>query len=278
MKKSLLFPVLACSLLLTSCGEGVQLEAKTFEDQCKLAGIEFTYVDRNADVKKPVEKPAKSEWDVVTGTSGNDLYLENGGSYFTYEQMYERFGARYYDYFWYTAEEVTANRGDVSKLTAVKTLAEAAKLDNAKYATKMFPNDGKEYYLFERSNALASKTLIAYSKEAGVLPSAAIYGFGGMTKDETGYYIGGTGMTKNNVKYLVETGKALMLVYEYNPESFDKAGAGTRNYGCRLELDLVPEKSSYLGVEDAVKVGEAWPEKAQGLNFTLKVSKLLPLA
>lgn len=276
MKKSkLLVPVLALALLASCAGTSSSsgattptLEAKTFQDQITLAGIEgYTYVDPNESLYEKETAPSDGQGDVISGASGGDYYpASGGGSYYTLERMYERANLQYYIYSW---EETSAENENVG--TGATTLQQAVKLENAEHITDMFPNDGKEYVIAEAHNAVATKTLITSD---GTDYNVAVYGMGAV-KEDNKYYFSGAITMKPTLKNLVKTGEGKIIMYEYNPTSTDKTGPGNRNYGCRVDVKLDFAKSTFGDYKPTL--GEDLPDTVAYGMVKLEVTALYTL-
>ncbi len=252
---------------------GTVTEEDLFRAQCEKAGVTVPeYADPNAPIYEAEGTVAEGESDVVTGASGaGSDYYGGAGSYQTLEYMYKRFTMKYY-YSVTWKESETAVEG-----TTASTLEEAAALPNAKYIRQEFPNDGKNYSISLNGNALASKTLITQDSEGNV--TAAIYGMG-MKEVEGKYYVTGSVTVKKTAENLLETDNALLVVYEYNPTSSDKSGAGTRNFGCRLVLKMDRTQTKVNFAKDLNKqpivVGDlkTLPEGAASLSVCLEVVEM----
>ena len=242
-------------------------EEDLFRAQCEEAGITVPeYVDPNAPISEAEGTVSEEEADVVTGASGpNSDYYAGAGSYQTLEYMAKRFAMKYY--YSVTWKEVT----EAEEGTTASTLEEAAALANAKYIRQKFPNDGKNYSIEMKGNALASKTLITQDSEGNV--TAAIYGMGQITLENGSYFIRVAVTNKATLTNLLETRKGLIVVYEYNPTTGDKMGAGARNFGCRLVVSVYSQKSVF---NDGTTIGDATqlPAGAKSATFYLKVEEM----
>lgn len=283
MKKNILLCLLSVAMLTACGGTSASSQAsneakqpKTFAEQLALANIDFDYVDINAAVSVQETKPTNPEdIDLVTGSSGagfTDFY-GNGGSYYTLDRMVERANLQYYySITWVEKDEKTT-------APTAKTLKEASELEDAKYVSEVFPNDGKEYFIQKKSNAVATKTVITSDAEGKI--SAAIYGMGAK-KIENNYYITGVFTSKNTTKNLVQNGKGLIYIYEYDFRNGNKQGAGSRNYGCRVEVSLDTTLSTFGGKDltdeqKAITIGQEYPDYASSLSVYLKVDRMLTL-
>ena len=246
---------------------GTVTEEDLFRAQCEKAGVTVPeYADPNAPIYEAEGTVAEGEADVVTGASGaGSDYYGGAGSYQTLEYMYKRFTMKYY-YSVTWKESETAVEG-----TTASTLEEAAALPNAKYIRQEFPNDGKNYSIYLNGNALASKTLITQDSEGNV--TAAIYGMGQITLENGSYFIRVAVTNKATLTNLLETRKGLIVVYEYNPTTGDKMGAGARNFGCRLVVSVDSQKSVF---NDGTTIGDATqlPAGAKSATFYLKVEEM----
>ncbi len=238
-----------------------------FLKQCEAAGISVhAYEDPNAPIYEAEGEVAPEDVDVVTGASGPDSdYYPGAGSYQTYEYMAKRFAMKYY----YSVTWVEAKQAQEG--VTAKTLQEAAALPNAKYIRAEFPNDGKDYSISMNGNSLSSKTLITQDAEGNM--TAAIYGMGSITEKDGAYYVSATVTVKDTVHNLLATDKALLVVYEYNPTSSDKMGAGTRNFDCRLVLEL-DRQQSMMSNNSPVGDNKTLPEGVTYVRFVLKVTQM----
>lgn len=193
----------------------------TFAEQCEKEGLAFTYVDPNPDFTKTEHH--KGDDSITTGGSGNVIY----NSIDTYEELSFRMGLKYAEYYWELDEE-----------NGVTTLAEAAALEDAKYMTDLFPNDGKAYSIKSFKNAIGSKIFYTTDKEG--YGDACVIGGAPIVKEGDDYFLTVGWMTAgNNTTNLINNGKGSMLYYEFDYSQKDKSGPGTRNYGCRVQFDLV---------------------------------------
>lgn len=255
-------------------GSGSQTEEEDlFRAQCEAAGVTVPeYEDPNAPIYEAEGEVAEGDVDLVTGASavpGADTYID--GSYKTYEYMATRFGLKYYySVTWKAAADGAAN--------SAKTLAEAAALPNAKYIRAEFPNDGSAYTIQMSGNALSSKTLSTVDSEGNVASAV----FGGSIREIDGkYYVMANLTTKQTILNLLETNDGLLLVYEYDPTSPDKMGAGTRNFGCKLKVTLDRTQSVFLGAGyasmGAIGDASAMPEGSVGATLYLEVTEMNPL-
>ena len=289
MKKTkLLIPVLALGLL-AGCAPSTTTEITpvTFAQQCELAGIEFTYVDPNAAISTPEVKPAAGEEDCVpaTGTVETSYTAAKGGSYYTYKYMVERSGLKYATYYWTEATEETAEGESAT------TLAEAAALENAKYMTEVFPEDGKAYTISSYSNTIATKTFVSVGKDGGI--QTAVYNTAATYDAATNTAAWQPGITSITGigDAILESGKCNVVMYEYNPTSGDKVGPGNRNFGARMECELVLEKSTLtvttgegedkttetLTGSDIGEIGGKLPEGSSYFKPYLKVTAMYSL-
>lgn len=301
MKKTkILVPVLALGLL-AGCAPRTTSETTsststtptavptTFAEQCKAAGIAFTYEDPNAAIYEKETKPAdEADIDAVTaeGTLETSYTAAAGGSYYTYEYMIERSNLNYSHYYWEDIENWKPSPYNPTEAApaAADTLQEAAALTNAKYVTDLFPEDGKEYYVASYSNKLATKTFVSEGTD-GVIHTA-VYNLGGSYDAETNTasFVPGITSVDGIGSAILESGKATMIMYEYNPTSGDKVGPGARNFGARMELTLNLEKSTLM-LEDMTtiegsaigNIGDALPENAYYFHPYLEVTAMYSL-
>lgn len=201
-------------------GSGVELTPVTFAQQCELEGIKFTYVDPNPDFTKT--EGHKGDGSITTGGSGKVAYE----SIDSCEELQYRMGLKYTEYYW-----------EADDKDGVTTIKEAAALEDAKYMTELFPNDGKAYSIKSFSNAIGTKAV--YSADIGDIPCLAVIGGFGMTKEGDDFYLSTSWLTAGNTTTaLLNTGKGSVLYYEYNYASKDKSGPGTRNYGCKINFEI----------------------------------------
>lgn len=292
MKKPILLTAaIAAATLLASCGDGstcsscpagsdgtATAQPTTFAEQLKTAGIDFTYEDPNAPIYETEPTPAEGEIDVVTGASGEDTYYDPEadelGSYQTLDWMIERSNLKYYEYFWTEAAADSATSGS-EVVPSATTLEEAAALPGAEHMTELFPNDGKSYVVDSFSNYVATKTLVTHDAEGN--PAVAVYGMVGQKTEAGEYVIAGWTGGKKTVENLIANGEGIILMYEYDFTSPDKMGAGTRNYGCRLNvhLDYANSKlNGYLPVEQGMDLSE---QTVSGLSVQLVVDSMYTL-
>lgn len=214
----------------TNGGSSLPAAATTFSEQLQAAGISLTHEDPNPGFEKTEGGNADAE--LTTGGSNKVLY--GAASITSYDELLYRASLSYKEYSW---KEVT----DTEKTTVYAAkLADAAKLENAKYVTDLFPNDGKNYEISVSKNAIGTKTFA--TADATGTPNIAVFG-AGFAKDTSGstpvYYVNATYLTSGiTTTNLLNSGKGTMLYYEYNYVSFDKMGPGKRNYGCRVDFEV----------------------------------------
>ena len=264
MKKPyFLLSLLAATAMLASCGgDGTSTTTPvssseapaqeiptTFAEQLEMAGITgYTYVDPNAPIYETETVPEDGIGDCQTGASGTgtDYYLPSGGgSYYTLEWMVERANLQYYNYFWSEPTEKDIENG----VETATTLAEAAELEGAEYMDDVFPNDGKEYKVDNKHNAVATKSLVTSDLEGNY--TVAVYGLGASYDAETNTAtFSGAVTNKTTLHNLILTGEGEILVYEYNPTSDDKVGPGNRNYGCRVRVEVNFETSTWMAADN----------------------------
>lgn len=210
---------------------------QTFAEQCYFAGIDYVWEDPNADIFS--FESTNPELDVVTHASGPAKYVDEteGPCIKTPLDLAARSAIKVKVYYW-TADE-----------SGVATLEEAAKLEDAKYISEPFPNDGGKYVISNRSNGYGTKTVITINEDG--TPCAAVYGLSfKVNGDEvtTSCAIMSETATYRNLL----AGSPIQIVYyEYNPYSAAKIGIGTRNAGCRVYCELDTERSTITLEKDA---------------------------
>lgn len=205
----------------TGENSGVAITPVTFAQQCEKEGIKFNYIDPNPDFTKTENHSGNGE--ITTGGSGNVAYE----SIDTYDELSYRLGLKYKEYYW-----------ELDDKNGVATLEEAAALEDAKYMTALFPNDGKAYSIKNFSNAIGTKTF--YTSDAEGYGDACIIGGASITKEGNDYFLSSSWITAgNNTTNLINNGKGSMLYYEFDYSQKDKSGPGTRNYGCRVQFEVV---------------------------------------
>jgi hypothetical protein len=223
--------LVSCNSTENSTGTGsesqVQAVATTFQEQLTNAGLKVTYVDPNPDFTK-TEGAVAGYPDATTGGSNAPLYT--AASISSFPELLYRSSLKYVEYYW--------NKTDGT--TGVKTLADAAKLDDAKYMTALFPNDGNFYEIKSFKNAIGTKTFATADATGNV--NMAVFGAAISSEtvgETTTYFVNATYLTSGiTTTNLLNTGKGELLYYEYNYASNDKMGPGTRNYGCRVDFTV----------------------------------------
>lgn len=207
---------LAALGLLASCAESgtstSTITPTTFAQQCEAAGIEFTYVDPNAAYYEYESKPANdADIDLELGASGEgtDNASDTSWSYYTLDYAMSRLTTYWQTYSWVEAEEGTEG---------ATTIAEAAALENAKYVSELFPNDGKTYTIeAERGWPYASVAWATVNEDGTPRVTTAIPG---AKKAEDGTWHLSCYLTmKAVVNNLIRTGKCMALLYEWHPEN-----------------------------------------------------------
>lgn len=262
----------------TSCPECEEPETTivgytTFEEQLKAYGITgYTYEDPNAAVyEKETVPESEEDWDIgLSGTADTSYTAEAGGSYYTYEYMVKRLGLQYYTYYW---AEVTAETEEGTPTAT--TLEEAAKLEDAKYVSEIFPNDNKEYYIAEYHNSICTKTII-FEDADGNLHSAVYGGMSGAIGADGVPVITCGAYNAVTPAGVLHSGKAKILIYEYNYFSNDKVGPGARNFGCRLDVELDVAATTWMGVTDpsGIQIGGTLPAGCFGARLALRVTSM----
>lgn len=210
---------------------------QTFAEQCYFAGIDYVWEDPNADIF--AFESTNPELDVVTHASGPAKYVDEteGPCIKTPLDLAARSAVKVKVYYW-TADE-----------NGVATLEEAAKLEDAKYISEPFPNDGNKYVISNRSNGYGTKTVITINEDG--TPCAAVYGLSfKVNGDEvtTSCAIMSETATYRN---LLAGSPVQIVYYEYNPYSAAKIGIGTRNAGARVYCELDEERSTITLEKDA---------------------------
>ena len=219
----------------------------TFADQCKEAGVDFTYEDPNADIYDFVTTDASV--DVKTSASGKAKYVDetDGPCIRTPLDLAARSAVKVKVYYWIADENGAA------------TIADAAKLENAQYVSYPFPNDGGKYSVKLQSNGLGTNTVVTINADNE--PTVAIFGLK-YTVDENGVdvYTSCAVMAETATYRNLIAGSPIMIsYYEYNPYSEKKIGIGARNAGARVKCELDTERSTLTTVP-------AEGEKAQTLT------------
>ena len=212
---------------------------QTFAEQCYVAGIDYVWEDPNADIF--AFESTDPDLDVVTHASGPAKYVDEteGPCIKTPLDLAARSAVKVKVYYW-TADE-----------NGVATLEEAAKLEDAKYISEPFPNDGNKYVISNRSNGYGTKTVITINEDG--TPCAAIYGLS-FKVDANGkdVYTSCSVMSETATFRNLLAGSPVQIVYyEYNPYSAAKIGIGTRNAGCRVYCELDLERSTITLEKDA---------------------------
>ncbi len=212
---------------------------QTFAEQCYFAGIDYVWEDPNADLF--AFESTDPDADVVTHASGPAKYVDEteGPCIKTPLDLAARSAVKVKVYYW-TADE-----------NGVSTLEEAAKLEDAKYISEPFPNDGGKYVISNRSNGYGTKTVITINEDG--TPCAAIYGLS-FKVDANGVdvYTSCAIMSETATYRNLLAGSPVQIVYyEYNPYSAAKIGIGTRNAGCRVYCELDMERSTITLEKDA---------------------------
>ena len=176
---------------------------ETFADQCKAAGIDFTYEDPNASIYD--FQTTDAAVDVITHASGKAKYVDetDGPCIRTPLDLAARSAVKVKVYYWIADEN------------GVSTLEEAAKLENAQYVSVPFPNDGGKYAIKLQSNGLGTNTVVTIDENNE--PTVAIFGLK-YTVDENGTDV-------------------------YNPFTEKKIGIGARNAGARVQCELDQQRS-----------------------------------
>lgn len=210
---------------------------QTFAEQCYFAGIDYVWEDPNAEIF--AFESTNPELDVVTHASGPAKYVDEteGPCIKTPLDLAARSAVKVKVYYW-TADE-----------NGVSTLEEAAKLEDAKYISEPFPNDGGKYVISNRSNGYGTKTVITINEDG--TPCAAVYGLSfKVNGDEvtTSCAIMSETATYRN---LLAGSPVQIVYYEYNPYSAAKIGIGTRNAGARVYCELDEERSTITLEKDA---------------------------
>lgn len=291
MKKPILLTAaIAAATLLASCGgdgttcsscpagsEGANITPITFAQQCEAEGIDFTYEDPNAAYYIPEALPSNTddidlELGGSTDAAGNpaDNESETSSSYYTIDYAMSRLTTYWTTYTW--AEAAADDTATAS------TIAEAATLENAKYVTDLFPNDGKEYVIeSQRGWPYAAVSYSTVDEDGTPRVSTAIPG---ARKGEDGIWrMTGYITMKDMVYNMVRTGEAMALLYEWHPEA-------SACYGGRLALE-VDFDATYASVPATEEGGsptqvkltkgmtkEELPANASYVVFSLKVTHL----
>lgn len=212
---------------------------QTFTEQCLRAGIDFVWEDPNANLF--AFETTDPTVDVVTHASGLAKYIDetDGPCIRTPLDLAARSAVKVKVYYWEESEE------------GVATLEEAAQLEDAKYMTTPFPNDGKKYVISNRSNGYGTKTVVTINADG--TPCAAIYGLS-FKVDENGtdVYTSCAVMSETATYQNLINGSSILIVYyEYNPYSELKIGVGTRNAGARVWCELDEERTTITLEKDA---------------------------
>ena len=187
---------------------------ETFADQCKAAGIDFTYEDPNASIYD--FQTTDAAVDVITHASGKAKYVDE--------------------------TDGPCIRTPLD-LAARSALEEAAKLENAQYVSVPFPNDGGKYAIKLQSNGLGTNTVVTIDENNE--PTVAIFGLK-YTVDENGtdVYTSCAVMAETaTYRNLIAGSPIVISYYEYNPFTEKKIGIGARNAGARVQCELDQQRS-----------------------------------
>ena len=287
MKKPILLTaLLAATTLLASCGEGTtcsscpdgsegaNIAPITFAQQCEAEGIDFTYEDPNAAYYIPEALPSNTddidlELGGSTDAAGNpaDNESETSSSYYTIDYAMSRLTTYWMTYTW---AEAAADDTETAS-----TIAEAAQLDNAKYVTDLFPNDGKEYVIeVKRGWPYAAVSYSTVDEDGTPRVSTAIPG---ARKGDDGIWRMTGYITMKEMTYnMVRTGEAMALLYEWHADE-------GLCYGGRLalEVDFEETYAAVPGADGMTQVTlekgmtkEDLPATASYVVFSLKVTHL----
>ena len=204
---------------------------ETFADQCKAAGIDFTYEDPNASIYD--FQTTDAAVDVITHASGKAKYVDetDGPCIRTPLDLAARSAVKVKVYYWIADEN------------GVSTLEEAAKLENAQYVSVPFPNDGGKYAIKLQSNGLGTNTVVTIGENNE--PTVAIFGLK-YTVDENGtdVYTSCAVMAETaTYRNLIAGSPIVISYYEYNPFTEKKIGIGARNAGARVQCELDQQRS-----------------------------------
>lgn len=204
---------------------------ETFADQCKAAGIDFTYEDPNASIYD--FQTTDAAVDVITHASGKAKYVDetDGPCIRTPLDLAARSAVKVKVYYWIADEN------------GVSTLEEAAKLENAQYVSVPFPNDGGKYAIKLQSNGLGTNTVVTIDEDNE--PTVAIFGLK-YTVDENGtdVYTSCAVMAETaTYRNLIAGSPIVISYYEYNPFTEKKIGIGARNAGARVQCELDQQRS-----------------------------------
>lgn len=215
----------------------------TFAEQCKAAGVEFTYEDPNANIWEYTSTDPSV--DVTTHASGLAKYVDetDGGCIKTVADLAARSATKYKVYYWIADENGAA------------TLEEAAKLENAQYVSYPFPNDGEKYAVKLQSNSIGTNTVITVDEDG--MPCAAIFGLSYKMDSEGNVYTSSAIMSETaTYRNIMAGSKVVISYYEYNFTSEKKIGVGTRNAGARVVVEM-DEELSTLTMNDKDADGNA---------------------
>lgn len=210
---------------------------QTFAEQCYFYGIDYVWEDPNADLF--VFESTDPDADVVTHASGPAKYVDEteGPCIKTPMDLVARSAVKVKVYYW-TADE-----------NGVSTLEDAAKLEDARYISEPFPNDGGKYVISNRSNGYGTKTVITLNADG--TPCAAVFGLS-FKADGEDVYTSCAVMSETATYQNLLAGSPVQIVYyEYNPYSAAKVGIGTRNAGCRVYCELDEDRSTITLEKDA---------------------------
>ncbi len=214
--------------------------AATFADQCREAGIAYAYEDPNADLY--VFTSTDPEADVVTHASGRAKYVDetNGPCIKTPQDLAVRSTTKVKTYYWVE---------DIEK--GVETLQEAALLEDARYMTNPFPNDGKKYSIKLNSSAVGTNTICTVNEDG--MPTAAVFGMKYVVGDNGEDVYTSVAIMAETATYrnIMAGSPILITYYEYNPHSEKKIGIGARNAGARVFCEMDEELSQLTIITDA---------------------------
>ena len=277
-KQYFLLSLLAAGTLLASCGGGDTtcsscpsattpepevVVVTNFAEQLKAAGITgYTYEDPNAAYYTYEELPTDGDYDLEVGaSSGHESASTTSHSYYTFDFAMSRINTYWQNYNWKEAEDEEVGTG-------AKTLAEAAKLTNAKYVSEIFPNDGKEYVIENtRGWCYASTSFATVDADGSPRISEAIPS---ASKGEDGTWnINLFSAPKTLNENLVRTGECMLLLYEYHQDE------GYCNGGRIVcEVDFEATTLSAGGESTKLNKGDTLPESYSYVRFVLKATNL----
>ncbi len=229
-----------CSNTTTSTNETnpVSIEPLTFEQQVKLAGIEYSYTNPNE--KNYEFESTDPTLDIQTGASGDPLYVNDSiaPTIRTAQDLVNRKVEKYWIYEWVEDE------------AGVSTLEEAVKLEKAEFVSDLFPNDGKKYSIKESKNSLGTTTLVTVNAEGE--PNVAVFGlnFVNDENDASKVLLSGTVMAyTETVSNILNGSPILVSYYEYDPTNSLKMGVGSRNAGARVECEIDKDLTKVNGTK-----------------------------